>query len=984
MKVKITLFTLTAATLLCLPSGALAQTSASNEPVRPSADAWTGVRYGAVAPSLYTGTLHLSVPLYTYADPDFEIPITAEYATNGCLPNDKAGAMGVGWTLSAGGTITREVRGIPDDKRLSRPISASHTASVDGFGALYDSSLSRSDMVGMPTCGLGFSGRSCVYYRFVYDGNTLTYPFYDAEPDIFHFNFMGYTGSFQLDFGGVVHVYDSNVPPATLRIETGFSTASGNNSPIAITTGDGYRYEFDGYYGHAHDNTEVTYDAGAGVILTWKLSRIIAPNGRTVEFGYTRGAEVRSLRPHSLCYNLGIINPGYNDTDQYANQKGLSDSSIITADLTSIAIDGGTLVSLSYDSITEKSYLTSSESASQITSASGNDLLRTLSVTFGGNTVRTCSFEYDNVNPAQRNYLTQITLSGEGTYSMQYLSTTSIPMYCTFKVDHWGYFNGQTGSAFLNVSTLSADYLDETLDASSARTPNATCAKYGTLSRITYPTGGYSTFTYEAHSYGKVMRRPSSYDFWPQAATGSGTAGGVRIKRIQHHDDDGTSLTWTEYDYTESGASTGILVWVPRYKIHYTATNPMGVEEFGTLMSNNLSHYGSTHIEYASVAERRPDGSAVRHRFTSSLDREDVLLYENGAPEKYFYVSAGGTPVLYDWSDNTEEISRIFMLSSRQALRGREKSREMLNSSGTVVASTGTTFINVLPDQDWIYAPEYLLHYTYDAGTFVGREDAGASTESRIYGAQSVTTTASYTYNSFAQRSSETVADSRGGKLITRWTYISDHAGDATTTMYRQMYDAGQIGRPVMEAKYSVAAGSAAETLVYSRTFSYSRPDATGHPDLFCIASVVEYDGKAGRTVTTAYSYDKTGRVVQKNDTAGHVTAYVWGYGGLYPVAEVIGASISQVKTISGLSGLSTAPLSGALTSAQAAALRALSGAEATVWEYSPLVGLTKETTPDGRSTSYTYNASGKLHQVLDDLGRKTGAYLYSTDNKQQ
>ena len=89
-------FAATAAALLCLPQMMLAQASASNEPVRPSADAWTAVQYGAVAPSLYTGTLHLSVPLYTYSDPDFEIPISAEYATNGCLPNDKAGSLGVG------------------------------------------------------------------------------------------------------------------------------------------------------------------------------------------------------------------------------------------------------------------------------------------------------------------------------------------------------------------------------------------------------------------------------------------------------------------------------------------------------------------------------------------------------------------------------------------------------------------------------------------------------------------------------------------------------------------------------------------------------------------------------------------------------------------------------------------------------------------------------------------------------------------------
>ena len=46
-------------------------------------------------------------------------------------------------------------------------------------------------------------------------------------------------------------------------------------------------------------------------------------------------------------------------------------------------------------------------------------------------------------------------------------------------------------------------------------------------------------------------------------------------------------------------------------------------------------------------------------------------------------------------------------------------------------------------------------------------------------------------------------------------------------------------------------------------------------------------------------------------------------------------------------------------------------------------MGLTRETGPDGTSVSYTYNATGKLHEVLDALGRTVGAYLYSTDNRE-
>ena len=178
-------------------------------------------------------------------------------------------------------------------------------------------------------------------------------------------------------------------------------------------------------------------------------------------------------------------------------------------------------------------------------------------------------------------------------------------------------------------------------------------------------------------------------------------------------------------------------------------------------------------------------------------------------------------------------------------------------------------------------------------------------------------------------------------------------------------------------------AGSSSGSLLYTRTYTYLQPNASLYPNLFCVGSVIEHDARTNKDYTTTYVYNNKGRVIQKTDPAGISTVYIWGYGGLYPVAEVVGARlIDVISNVSGLAGIVSFSLPGALSDSQVGALQGLG--DTTVWEYAPLVGLTKETTPDGRSTSYTYNASGKLHQILDDLGRKTAAYLYSPDNKQQ
>ena len=89
-------------------------------PVAP--DAWNFLKYGGnTAPDLYTGTLHFSIPLYSYTDPDFEIPLSLDYTTSGFMPNATTGTTGMGWTLNAGGYISREVRQVPDgsDSNLS-------------------------------------------------------------------------------------------------------------------------------------------------------------------------------------------------------------------------------------------------------------------------------------------------------------------------------------------------------------------------------------------------------------------------------------------------------------------------------------------------------------------------------------------------------------------------------------------------------------------------------------------------------------------------------------------------------------------------------------------------------------------------------------------------------------------------------------------------------------------------------------------------
>lgn len=83
--------------------------------LQPSAEAWQMARHGEISPDLFTGAMAWSLPLYTYKDEDFTIPVSLNYRFDGCRPAQPSGTVGYGWSLNCGGVITRQVVGLPDD-----------------------------------------------------------------------------------------------------------------------------------------------------------------------------------------------------------------------------------------------------------------------------------------------------------------------------------------------------------------------------------------------------------------------------------------------------------------------------------------------------------------------------------------------------------------------------------------------------------------------------------------------------------------------------------------------------------------------------------------------------------------------------------------------------------------------------------------------------------------------------------------------------
>lgn len=84
--------------------------------VMPSPDQAGMIKNVNVPVNLYTGAAAVEVPLYTTSGPAaVQVPVGLQYNASGIKVNEISSVVGLGWHLTAGGSITRVVRGMPDE-----------------------------------------------------------------------------------------------------------------------------------------------------------------------------------------------------------------------------------------------------------------------------------------------------------------------------------------------------------------------------------------------------------------------------------------------------------------------------------------------------------------------------------------------------------------------------------------------------------------------------------------------------------------------------------------------------------------------------------------------------------------------------------------------------------------------------------------------------------------------------------------------------
>lgn len=125
--------------------------------------------------SYYSGTPSINIPLYEINVDNVTIPLSLSYHASGIKVSQESSWVGLGWSLQAGGCISRSVQ------------------CYDDFNEYYYPSISVKE--GYFESGDIVDPHADEYYTHIFPYLQLTT---DSEPDIFYYSFPRHSGKFIL------------------------------------------------------------------------------------------------------------------------------------------------------------------------------------------------------------------------------------------------------------------------------------------------------------------------------------------------------------------------------------------------------------------------------------------------------------------------------------------------------------------------------------------------------------------------------------------------------------------------------------------------------------------------------------------------------------------------------------------------------------------------------------------------------------------
>lgn len=460
-------------------------------------------KYGNTPVNLYNGLPQINLPLYEVDLNGFTLPVTLSYHAEGIRVEEMASWAGLGWSLNAGGVITRTVKGIADEW----PSTYGNYVATQQY--LNNANISNNDKI--------------VCLHEVAAGRT------DTEPDIYFFNFGNHTGKFFLDENGTAY---NIFPQQKIKIQYFSATQKWQ-----LTTADGAIFVFGGGNESVEYNTNYNCSHSGNGFLecgatpqrvpnSWYLKEITTATNRKINFSY-----------ENYNYNFKTL---VGETDYYpAIQPGMPCSQRNLFSYTRNQIEGCRLKLITFEN-GKIEFITPSATRADLPGEKRLTAIKIYALSNGTfSQVKSIDLYHDYFRAWGRTPSEGVMVEEQAAffrlrldslkifnstaapalYKFKYNETVNLPnrldpVYGAYGQDHWGFFNnkinntpGTSGKQYSLVPMFIQRYIDPatggpaiTTYEGADRSVDPVYANANTLTSIQYPTGGTTTFEYESNA----------------------------------------------------------------------------------------------------------------------------------------------------------------------------------------------------------------------------------------------------------------------------------------------------------------------------------------------------------------------------------------------------------------------------------------------------------------------------------------------------
>ena len=906
--------------LLFLASGSLAQDTwstpnyaasvASQELkaqriVPPAPEAAELGKYGNIPISMYTGSASISVPIYEIAGSRLKLPISLSYNSSGFKPQETAGWAGLGWSVNAGGVITRSVAGNPD-------IAANYFNSLNYLTAK------------PPTSTDLFANYN--YMKLVGTGQ------YESQPDAYFFNFAGQSGSFYINPNQTIVKKQSDNLVIT---PTCLTCATTSNVSFTVVDADGVVYQFTDY-----ERANTTLDDGPGSVgqflhsfdydSSWYLTSMTSPDGlEQITFNYLTTTAPHTqyqdfLPAQSVNYSLKYP-PGGSTYTQTINtttpptvktyRKYLQSITYLKnrAAICKVLFETGTnqRADLQHQYFPGEQLLNDIKVYSyiQVGGVATQTLIKQFNMTYSyfGTAAAT-----DTLHKRLRlDKVQEMNVVSGGVskppYSFTY-NNAAVPQYGLASIDAWGYGNG--GEVTTLVPTVSG------LGLNANRTPDLASTLNTVMTQVNYPTGGSTIFTYELNDAkdgngnlfavgGLRVKQTADYAF--------GSSQKAVAKTFSYKLNDSTSsglafvpqyLTTSTYNYYPTGTWGG--GYNPAYSIGNTTISASTISGLGSF-DGSLIRYSQVISYLTDISTGLPLGKTVTNYDPGTIDGK-LIEQQDLDKDGRLLEEQDNT---YGTRSGAQGIGAYTIRSSSTQDNATTLCRYTVGST-TFDGWKLQTDVSPTCIKDSVVKSKTFYNgvaYTIQWLQLVDQVDKKFDPVTNSY----VLDEKQYTYGNPAHTFPTIIHEKTGSKdwLITNKKYAADYTitgstPDAQSTAIQLLQSKNMVGTEIETSQFLT--DSVNTSRYVAGVLKFYLPTQPYLSQLYQLQTVTPLSTLTTSTSTAgvfsydshyqpwgSISYDAYGNVTQQSRTNGAPTAYIWDYYNALPIAEVKAATTADI-----------------------------------------------------------------------------------------